>query len=267
MRMFFSLLSSGLVMASVMTLIGGLYNTVTGKSLALSIGGSSTPLPTDLFSSVACAGVLAFVAAAAWTAANLSTVLDFGKRRPGVLAASLLGFAVCVYGAYFTLAGGRLGMACERDDAGAVSLALAKSKVPQDELDDHLYQALKAGRLNSARALLAGGADPNHLTEEKKATVLVDGVVFFPQEAVLLLLEMGADPRREDALGRTAAHTLLLYRFQFRQGETEDSVLALLQALGQHGADLKKADKEGKTPRDLAREGNLKQIQSWLDSL
>lgn len=259
-------MSSGVLIAAAMTLIGGLINTATGTSLALSIGGSSTPLPTDLVSTLVCAGGLALVAAVTWGMANFSAVLDFCKRRPGVVGAVLLGVGACLYGAYFTLAGGTLGLACERDDAAAVALALDKSKVPQQQLDEHLYQELKTGRLNSARALLEGGANPNHWTEEKKAPLLVDGVVFFPQEAVTFLLEHGADPNGTDTLGRTAAHTLLLYRFQFRQGETEDSVLALLKALGQHGADLERANKEGKTPRDLARDGGLKRIEAWLST-
>jgi hypothetical protein len=264
MRWLMNLISSGLFLAAAMTLIGGLLNTFLGLSLALSAGGSSTPFPSDVVSTMACAGVLAFLGAGAWGVANFSTLVSFGRRRPGVVLASLFAFLSCLYGAYFALAGGTLGLANENNDGEAVRRALEQGGVPQEELDGHLYQALKAGRLESAKALLAGGADPNHLTPEGRATLLVDGVVFFPKEAVLLLLDSGADPNREDTLGRTAAHTLLLYRFEFRSGETEDNVLEILRALGEYGADLKKPNREGKTPLDLAQSSGLKSVAGWL---
>jgi ankyrin repeat protein len=71
-----------------------------------------------------------------------------------------------------------------------------------------LMFASQAGDVESARALLAAGADVNEGTEETGPPLLL-AASYGNQQVALLLLEKGADPKATDGYGMTALHWAL----------------------------------------------------------
>lgn len=262
----FGLVGSGLMAAAGITLFGGLLNTAIDGSLAISVGGSTMALPTDVVSTLVSALLLAMLAGASLAVAYAEKVLGFCRARPAIALSLVAGFFLAIYGAYFQIVGGSLGVAVDNGDAARVAIALESGDYTEETLNSHLYQSLKAGHLDVAKALIAGGADPNRIAGEHESPLLADAVVWFGKDSVLLLLEQGADPKRQDKLGRTAVHTMLAYRLMNRPEDGEKGVIALLTSLESHGADLHQAATDGQSPLKIAENNGLKEVAAWLKS-
>ena len=266
LRTFFDLIASGLFVATVLTLIGGLLNSLLGWNLSLSIGGSSNELPHDLISTLLFSSFLGFLGGLSWALGNAEKVVAFVRQKPALVAGLAVALMASLYGAYYTLSGGALGAAVERGDAQAVVQTLEGKSYSQKELDGHLYQSLRKGNLEVARALVAGGANPNRISQDHDSPMLVEAVVWFPQASVLALMELGADPKREDSLGRNPVHTMLLYRLEHVPEEKEEGLVTLLEAMLARGVDLAKASNNGDTPDSLARQHKFSKVSDWLAS-
>lgn len=106
--------------------------------------------------------------------------------------------------------------------------------------DSLLLLACYHGHLETARSLLAYGADPE-LTNDRNQTPLA-GVVFKDDKAIVnLLLEQGADVNG----GPAGAKTPLMYAALFNRGD-------ILKCLLERGADPAHRDADGKSALDLA---------------
>lgn len=264
-KMFFSIVSQGLAAAAGITFLGGSLNTLLGWNLALSVGGSSTPLPRDFVSVLAVTILLGLLAGLSAVAADPGRFVRWLRTHPKQAVGISLAVLVTVGTGIFQISGGGLGSALRSGDAEKIRVYLEKHPVEPDVLRKHLYQALKGGQLQTAGAVLQSTKDLNRTAGEHQTTLLADGVVFFPKDSVLLLLEKGADPKILDKFARTPALRLVLYRLPNFSAEGEEGMVELLKALQKSGCDLHQAAEDGETPLKAAQARGLKQVASFLE--
>lgn len=265
-KMFFSLVSQGLAAAAGITFLGGSLNTLLGWNLALTVGSSSTPLPRDMVSVLAVTTLLGLLAGFSAVAADPGRFFRWVRTHPKQAVAILLAVVAAIGTGIFQVSGGGLGSALRSGDAEKIRVYLEKHPVEPDVLRKHLYQALKGGQLQAAGAVLQSYKDLNQTAGEHQTTLLADGVVFFPKESVLLLLEKGADPKIPDKFVRTPALRLVLYRLPNFPTEGEEGMVELLKALQKAGCDLQQAAEDGETPLKAAQARGLKKVASFLEA-
>ena len=255
-------MAQGLKGAALISFLGGSLNTLLGWNLALGTRGSSTPLPRDAVSVVAVTALLALLAGFCAFVAEPRRYVDWIRRHPlqaGGL--SLTGLAILGLGA-FQIGGGGLGAALRSGNADTVRVYLKAHPTEPEALRKNLYQELKAGHLEVAGALLEAYSGLDQRTGEQQTTLLAEGVVFFPKDSVLLLLQKRADPKISDKFGRSPAHRLVLYRLPNFSAEGEEGMIELLKALQQNGSDLNQPGQDGETPLKAAQaRGQTKVVQ------
>ena len=86
-------------------------------------------------------------------------------------------------------------------------------------------------------------------------------------DAIKWLLDRGADPNRQDNLGRTPAFNLLQYRAGHFPSESEQDTVDLLTKLKQAGADFQLSSDDGKSARDLSTEKGAPLIEAFFQEL
>jgi ankyrin repeat protein len=113
-----------------------------------------------------------------------------------------------------------------------------------------LLYAAREGHMESARALLEGGADAN-LVNADKFSPLVMAISNGHYDLAMLLLEHGADPKPATTAGLTALYAAIDVQWApkawFPQpdvGQERTSYLELMRALLNHGADVNAAVNE-----------------------
>lgn len=268
MKSVFSAISSGLFMAALVTFLGGACNCLFGWHLALGTrGGNSVPLPNDWISLLACTALLALLGGLCWAVGNPGELVQKVRRHPLATAASLLALAASVYGGYYNLSGGALGSAISRNDTARIAEIVKSGKVKAEQVDKLLWQALKNGQTEAARAMLRNGANIDRLNPDQGTSLLGDGVVFFPKASVLLLLELGADPGHKDKFGQTPAMRLICYRLPNFPQEGEAGMVELLKALAAAGGDMESPGISKETPLQAAETRGQKQVAELLKSL
>ncbi len=253
MKAFFSLIANALLLVSALVVVLGAINSVFGLSLGISIGGSDVSLLPDFFGNLGLAAVLLLLAGIFEFLSDPKKLFYWVKRHKVQTAVGLVVLCSLAYMTLFSLMGGAVGMAVESNDVAKIKTLLAEKKYAPEELNPHLYQALKAGHLEMARALIEGGADINMQSGEQDTPLLGSAVVFFPKPAVELLLELKADPNRVDRLGRSPAMLLVLYRWSSSPKETEADNLILFQKLVEGGTSLSHQESTGKSLLDVAK--------------
>lgn len=264
MSAFLSIIAVGLLIAGVLTLIAGGLNSMFGWSLGLGIGGFDIELAPDLATNVALALTLFLLAGVFEILAQPKKVLTWTKAHKG-LTATLLVFSVGgIFWGVMNLAGGPLGFAVEAGDTEKVQALLSEKSYAAEELNPHLYQALKKGRLDLARVLMEGGADVNHVSGEFRTPLLSSAMTWFPRDSVELLLEEEVDVNRTDSLGRTPALLLVMYRSGNFPQETEQDTLAILARLKEKGADMTLSAQDGTTVKSYAEQRKFSGVINWL---
>ena len=267
MKPFLQLVALLTALTSGLTFVIGVLNKLFDWNLGLGIGGFDIDLPQDFVGTMAVAAALLILAGLIELAANFRLVLSKIKAHPLPFAAVLILVVGSAAAGLYNLAGGALGVAVESDDVGKVSALLAESEYSQDDLGSHLYQALRNGRLEMAEALLNGGADVNRVSGEFETPLLTSACIYFPRDSVVWLLDHGADPNRQDNLGRTPAFTLLQYRAGHFPSESEQDTVELLTKLHQAGADFQISSDDGKSARDLSAERGAPLIEAFFQEL
>ncbi len=268
MKAMFSLISSGLLVAAILTFLGGACNCLFGWQLALGTRGSaSVPLPDDWVSVLASSFLLALLAGFSWALGNPQELLQKIRRHPGATAALLLLAAASIYGGYYSLSGGALGSAIRRNDTARIAEIVKSGTCPAEQVDSLLWQALKLGQIEAARAMLENGANVHRLNPDQGTSLLADGVVYFPKASVLLLLEKGADPSQPDKFGQTPTMRLICYRMPNFPQQGEPEMVELLRALAKAGGDMKTVGISKETPLQAAEARGQKQVAEFLQSL
>ncbi len=142
-------------------------------------------------------------------------------------------------------------------DLAAVKRALkkgAKANAPGASMDVEytpLQAAADGGNEEIAKLLVAAGADLEGTTGDWSWTPLQ----FAVQKSAAItrcLLELGADPKKRDALGSAALHTFA----RTPSPEHEETVRVLIE----HGADPTQKNSEGMTPAAIAKSAALKKL-------
>ena len=256
----------GMAAAAVMTAGAGILNHFFDLGLGLSAGGSDLPLPDHIGEVLFLSLALLIIAGIFQLLSDLGKAWTFAKERKKTTASLILGSVVVIGLGIMGLAGGPLGLAVEAGDTEKVRAVLEERDYEIQELNPHLYQALKRGLLDMAEALYDEGADPNHQSGEFNTPLLSSAVTFFPKESVQWLLDKEADPNVTDRLGRTTVHLLLLYRSGNILDESADDRLGILKALRSKGAKLDVKAEDGRTPADVAKGLNLKWALEYLES-
>ncbi len=101
---------------------------------------------------------------------------------------------------------------------------------------DDLCDAASLGKCNAIRFLLAMGANPSHVGWEDHFTPLGSAVWGGQIEAAQILLAHGADPNTLDNDKNTAIHSINCAFHHFEPGspDNQEQVIALLRAAGGH---------------------------------
>ena len=268
MKSILSAISSGLLLAALLTFIGGACNCLFGWQLALgSRGGAGVPLPDDWISVIACTALLALLGALSWAAGNPRELLQRVRRHPLATASLVIAIAGSIYAGYYSLSGGALGAAIARNDVVKIGDIVKSGKVKTEQVDKLLWQALKAGQVEAARAMLQNGANIERQNPDQGATLLADGVVFFPKASVLLLLELGANASHKDKYGQTPAMRMICYRLPNFPQEGEAGMVELLKALAAVEGDLKSPGISNEAPIQAAETRGQKQVVELLKGL
>lgn len=254
-------------MAAVLVLVAGLVNQAFGTNLGLSVGASDIPLPEDFLSVFIIALVLGFLAGLCQLFSDIAGAKESFRKRKALYVGGGIGLLALLLAGVMFVAGGQLGLAVESGNTGRVKELLDKQSYDLDELDSHLYQALRNGYLEMAEALIGGGADIDHISGEFQTPLILSAVTFFPKESVDFLLEKGVNLERTDNRGRTAAHVLLAYRAGNLPQEPPEHRLVLLKKLHQKGLSLNSASEDGSTARSIAELQNLKWALEFLDKV
>lgn len=266
MKAFFSLIAYCLAGAGVLTAVLAGLNHIFDWNLGLAIGGFDIALLPDLGANLALACALLLLAAGFELASKPKKVIGWIRSHLALTAALLVIFLGTAVTGIMNLAGGPLGFAVEEGDTEKVRTILAEKAFTAEELNPHFYQALKKGRIDMARLLHEAGANVDHKSGEFETPLLSSSLTWFPREAVEQLLEWRPDPNQTDTMGRTPAILLLLYRSNNFSQESEDDRLAILQRLGELGADFTRAGQDGATPLSIARSRNQLKLVEYLES-
>lgn len=204
----FSQIAAALGLITVLTLICGVLNYCFGWHLGVGSHGSTVEVPTEWTEVILMSAFFGACAAFSQFVAYPGESLRWLKRKPWAV---LVLVPVAIAG--FEVNGGRMGWAIQRGDVktvGQLTRTLAAG-----EQREYLYQALKDGRLAVAAAMMENGADLEARGEDQNETLLADAVIFFPKEAVLLLLAHQADVHAKDKFGRTPLERMELYRSSY----------------------------------------------------
>jgi hypothetical protein len=254
-----------LLVAGAVLVLGGL-NACFDLSLGLGIGGTDIELMPDFAGNAGLSAILLAMAGLFEFLSDPKKVATWVKTHKPHAAAILTALVGGAYLGVMALVGGPLGMAVESNDVVKASALMGEGSYPSETLNPHLYQALRRGHLEMAEALIAGGADVNHLSVEEKTPLLASAVTFFPKAAVEFLLERKADPNHLDRYGRTPAMLLVLYRKSNVPQESDSERLALFQELVESRTDLSIEAADGKTLLDMAREQKVQAYVDYLES-
>lgn len=252
-----------LLVAGAVVVLGGL-NAAFDLNLGLGIGGTELELMPDFVGNLGLAAILVVLAGLFEFLSNPKRVFSWIKAHKPHTAAIVAALVGGSYLGLMALMGGSLGMAVESNNVDKVKSLLSKEQYQVSELNPHLYQALKRGHLDMARALIEGGADINQQSGEQTTSLLGSAVTFFPKEAVELLLDLKADPNRVDSYGRTPAMMLVLYRTSNVPTESDAERTALFAKVVESGTDLSIKESTGKTLLEVAKEHG---VQAYVDYL
>ncbi|HXQ10202.1 MAG TPA: ankyrin repeat domain-containing protein [Caulobacteraceae bacterium] len=124
-------------------------------------------------------------------------------------------------------------------DPAVLALLVARGANPADGL----YEALWAGDLRGAGALVDLGASPDGWSHVGKRPLLHDMIQWGRNNAALWLLERGADPNASDSNGWTALH----------YATSRGAKAVLSDALAAAGADPALRNREGQTPVEVGK--------------
>lgn len=262
----FSAIYQGMLAVGTLALLGGACNCLFGWNIGLTPkGGQTLELPHDWPSVLLFTAFLYFIAAVSWVIANPSLFMEKVRQNKVAAAVITLGSLAVIAAGVYNLSGGALGRAISNDDGAAVAQAMKSGSLSQEQVRKELHLALKNGKLAAAKAMLENGAEVNAAGGDQNTTVLGEGVVFFPKQAILLLLEQKADPNAKDKFGRNPAVRMILYRLTWNKQENEESLLELLKALQTAGCRLDTPDSEGKSAKDTAKLLGFKKIEKFLE--
>ena len=266
MKSFFSLIAYCLLGAAALTAVASVLNHFLGWQLGLAIGGFDVGLLPDLGSNLVLAFTLVLLAGIFELMSKPKEALEWVKTHRAITATILIVSLGIIFLGVMNLTGGPLGFAVEAGDTEKVRDVLADKRYPAQELNPHLYQALKNGRIEMAKLLYEAGADINHKSGEFNTPLLSSAVIWFPREAVQQLLDWKPDPNATDTMGRTPAILLLLYRSNNFSQESEGDRLALVQKLGEIGADFSLAGRDGETAVTIATSKKQTQLLEYFNS-
>jgi Ankyrin repeat len=264
MKALFSLLAVTLLVTAALTLGAGTLNHFFDLGLGLGIGGFDLELPDQFGAVVALAVTQVVMSMFFELLANPGRLKSAFQRRPKTYSGLGLILVAMLVGGFLSLAGGPLGLAVEAGDTAKVQALLQDGNFSSDELNPHLYQALKAGRIEMAQALLQAGADPNQRSGEFQTPLLSSAVTWFPKNSVLWLAEQRPESNSKDSFGRTSIHLLALYRAGNFPQETSQDQLEILQVLEKAGADLNLAADDGSTLKSLVESKKLSSLSDYL---
>lgn len=266
MQAFLQLMAILTALTSVLTFLVGVVNQLFGWNLGLGIGGFDIELPNDFTTTTALAVTLLLLAGLFELIGNFKNVMARIKARPALFATVFLVLIGSAGTGFYQVIGGSLGFAVESGDTAKVSALVAEEQYSPTVLGEHLYQTLKRNDLQMSEVLLKAGADINRASGEFQTPLLTSACIYFPKEAVLWLVKHGADPNRQDTLGRTPAFNLLQYRSGHFPQESEADLLEILEALRKGGADFSVQAEDGRTAKTLADEKNSPTLKSFFDS-
>ena len=154
----------------------------------------------------------------------------------------------------------RLDAAVMADDAQAL-VELIAAGIPADATDiigqTALMIAARDVRPRSVTALLAAGADPNHVSaaEGLALTPLHMAAIGGDQTILAALIAAGAQVGRPDRLGNTP----LMWAFMEQQTATMEVLLAA-------GADAKRTNQEGDSVASLAERYGLVEVEALINA-
>ena len=266
MSAFLSVMAVGLFIAGVLTLVAGGLNSVFGWSLGLGIGGFDIELAPDFATNVALAVALFLLAGIFEVLAQPKKALSWIKTHKALTATLLALSAGGLIWGVMSIAGGPLGFAVEAGDTEKVQALLAEKNYSAQELNPHLYQALKKNKPDLARVLIEGGADVNHTSGEFQTPLLSSAMTWFPRESVDLLLAQNVEVNKTDSMGRTPALLLVMYRSGNFPQETEQNTVEILARLKEKGADLNLSAQDGTTVKSYAEQRKFTQVLNWLSN-
>ncbi|MEN6426656.1 MAG: ankyrin repeat domain-containing protein, partial [Phycisphaerales bacterium] len=162
----------------------------------------------------------------------------------------------------WTIWGGRfpfgtpLHVAAVRGDASGIEVLIrygADVNAKDHEGFTPLYRALRAGNAETARALMAAGAETVVVKNEPGQRMLHDALLRGCPDLALALLENGADVEEQDEQNETVLHMA-----------TRLDHLELTRALFAHHADVNARNEGGATPLHLAVRGGRVDLISLL---
>ncbi|MFK7801137.1 MAG: ankyrin repeat domain-containing protein [Anaerolineae bacterium] len=157
----------------------------------------------------------------------------------------------------------QLAIAIGDADTSQVQTVLDRNDFDADYLDLQLGRSVEEGKFEIAAALINEGADVNRATNYGDYSLLMSMILFGEKEAIIFLLEQGADPNQTDEFGSTPLIELINFRLAKEDVSKADGVI-VAQALLSAGADPAITDDAGKTARDYAAAREYQELLTIL---
>lgn len=185
------------------------------------------------------------------------TLWDWLKPRPwakwGLAALTILLVTIWLVLFFQKTPAEQLAVAIGEANLDQVHRVLIANEFESDYLDLQLGRSIEEGKFEIAAVLIAEGADVNRAQNFGGYPLLISTVMFGEADAILFLLEQGANPNQVDEFGNTSLSVLIDFRLPQENMQRGEGVV-IAKALLAAGADPSLTDTIGKTAKDYAAE-------------